>query len=47
MKRYLLVLALAAFGASAEDMKPNKDPVPSPSDMRAARFDQEAGGLNK
>ena len=34
----LLVLALAAsFGAAAQDMRPNKDPVPSPSDLRAER----------
>jgi len=44
MKRYLLVLALAAFGASAEDMKPNKDPVPSPSDMRAATGEDRPQG---
>jgi hypothetical protein len=37
MKR-LFVLALAAsFSAAAQDMRPNKDPVPSPSDIRAFR----------
>jgi len=36
--RALLVLALAAsFGAAAQDMRPNKVPVPSPSDLRAER----------
>jgi hypothetical protein len=38
VKTALLLLALAApFGAAAEDMRPNKDPVPSPSDLRADR----------
>ena len=38
MKRMLLITCLAiALPASAEDMKPNKDPVPSPSDIRASR----------
>ena len=37
-KAALLVLALAASsGAAAEDMRANKDPVPSPSDLRAER----------
>lgn len=36
MKRSFLVVLLAASAAHAQDMKPNKDPVPSPSDMRAA-----------
>lgn len=36
MKRtFLLVVLIAALPAAAEDMKPNKDPVPSPSDIRA------------
>ena len=32
-----LFLALIALPAFAEDMQPNKDPVPSPSDIRAQR----------
>jgi len=42
MKRMLLIAWLAvalpaALPTAAEDMKPNKDPVPSPSDIRASR----------
>src|SRR5437879_12776893 len=38
MKRMLLMAWLAvALPVAAEDMKPNKDPVPSPSDIRASR----------
>ena len=38
MKRTLLIICLAAaFPALAQDMKPNQDPVPSPSDIRAQR----------
>src|SRR5437879_12125054 len=38
MKRRLLMAWLAvAVPVAAEDMKPNKDPGPSPSDMRASR----------
>ena len=38
MRRLLLIASLAAaLPAAAEDMKPNKDPVPSPSDIRASR----------
>lgn len=38
MKRTLLIICLAvALPATAEDMKPNKEPVPSPSDIRASR----------
>ena len=38
MRRLLLIAWLAAtLPAAAEDMKPNKDPVPSPSDIRASR----------
>jgi hypothetical protein len=34
----LLMACLAAsYGAAAQDMRPNKDAVPSPSDLRAAR----------
>ena|SRR5438105_2775034 len=38
MKRTLLTIGLAAaFPLAAQDMKPNKEPVPSPSDIRADR----------
>lgn len=38
MKHALLILALAAaLPAFAQDMKPNKEPVPSPSDIRGSR----------
>ena len=38
MKRTLLIVALAAaFPLAAQDMKPNKDPVPSPAELRADR----------
>ena len=38
MRRLLLIAWLAAaLPVAAEDMKPNKDPVPSPSDIRASR----------
>src|SRR5436190_6666870 len=36
MKRSVLLLAvMVVFPVAAQDMKPNKDPVPSPSDLRA------------
>jgi hypothetical protein len=45
MKHALLVLALlAAFTASGQDMKPNKDPVPSPSDLRGATGEDRPQG---
>ena len=48
MKRYLLILSVAAFAAHAQDMKPNKDPVPSPSDMRTASGeDRPQGGARE
>ena len=48
MKPYLLVLLLASWGVHAQDMKPNKDPVPSPSDMRAATGeDRPLGGARE
>ena len=38
MKCSLFVVAMLAAGPlAAQDMKPNKDPVPSPSEMRADR----------
>ena len=43
--RYLfLLLALAACTAGAQDLKPNKDPVPSPSDLRAATGEDRPQG---
>ena len=43
--RYLFLLfALAAFNASAQDMKPNKEPVPSPSDLRGASGEDRPQG---
>jgi len=44
MKHYLLILALGTFTAHAQDMKPNKDPVPAPSDMRAATGEDRPQG---
>src|SRR3954462_10114452 len=45
MKRTFLIAALAAaFGASAEDMRPNKEPVPSPSDLRSATGEDRPQG---
>lgn len=45
MRHALLIVALAAaFGASAQDMKPIKDPVPSPSDMRGATGEDRPQG---
>jgi len=45
MKRTLLIVCLAvALPAAAEDMKPNKDPVPSPSDIRASRGEDRPQG---
>src|SRR5947208_2740381 len=35
MKHIFLICLALALPAAAEDMKPNKDPVPSPSDIRA------------
>src|SRR5258707_13579806 len=49
MKRTLLIawLALAlpaALPTAAEDMKPNKEPAPSPSDIRASRGEDRSQG---
>src|SRR5436190_18521699 len=44
MRSLFLTLALAAFAASAQDMKPNKDPVPSPSDLRGASGEDRPQG---
>ena len=36
MQRTLIILAMAAaFPLAAQDMKPNKEPVPSPSELRS------------
>lgn len=44
MKRTLIFLALAAVGSAyGQGMAPNKDPVPSPSDMRAERGQDRPG----
>ena len=39
-----LFLALMALPAFAQDMKPNKEPVPSPSDIRALRGEDRPQG---
>ena len=45
MKRILLIALLAAaLPAAAEEMKPNKDPVPSPSDIRGATGEDRPQG---
>jgi hypothetical protein len=45
MKQILLIAALAfSATAAAQDMKPNKDPVPSPSDIRAATGEDRPQG---
>src|SRR3954467_12166656 len=45
MKRLLLIVCLAlALPALAEEMKPNKEPVPSPSDIRASRGEDRPQG---
>ena len=45
MKTALVVLALiAALPAAAQDMKPNKEPVPSPSDLRGASGEDRPQG---
>lgn len=45
MKRILLITLLAvALPAAAEEMKPNKDPVPSPSDLRGATGEDRPQG---
>ena len=40
----MLCLAAASFGAAAQEMRPNKDPAPSPSEMRAARGEDRPQG---
>ena len=43
-KALVFALALAASAATAQDMKPNKDPVPSPSELRAATGEDRPQG---
>ncbi len=45
MKHLLLIVALAvALPAAAQEMKPNKEPVPSPSDLRGATGEDRPQG---
>jgi len=44
MKKAVLLMLAAAMPAFAQDMKPNKDPVPSPSDLRAATGEDRPQG---
>ena len=45
MTRTLLIICLAAaLPAMAQDMKPNKEPAPSPSDVRAQRGEDRPQG---
>jgi len=44
MRRILLVMVAVALPAVAQDMKPNKEPVPSPSDLRAASGEDRPQG---
>jgi hypothetical protein len=44
MKRLVMMVLLAASAAHAQDMQPNKEPVPSPSDMRAATGEDRPQG---
>ena len=45
MKRLFLIFCLGvALPAAAEDMKANKEPVPSPSDIRASRGEDRPQG---
>ena len=45
MRCTLLIICLAAaFPVIAQEMKPNKEPVPSPSDIRAQRGEDRPQG---
>jgi hypothetical protein len=44
MKRFLMIALAASFPALAEDMRSIKDPVPSPSDLRAASGEDRPQG---
>src|SRR5947209_7891069 len=45
MQRLLFIAALTlALPAAAQDMKPNKEPVPSPSDLRTATGEDRPQG---
>ena len=41
---WLFAALTVAFSAAAQDMAPNKDPAPSPSDLRAARGEDRPDG---
>jgi hypothetical protein len=42
--RLLFAFLAASFAAAAQDMPPNKDPVPSPSELRSARGEDRPQG---
>jgi len=44
MKKLLLIALAASLPVLAEEMRPNKDPVPSPSDLATERPRVDAGG---
>src|SRR2546423_14978066 len=44
MKTLWIILLAASFAVLAEDMRPIKDPVPSPSDLRAATGEDRPQG---
>ena|SRR2546423_10220439 len=44
MKTLWIILLAASFAVLAEDMRPIKDPVPSPSDLRAASGEDRPQG---
>jgi hypothetical protein len=44
MKKLLLIALAVSLPVFAEEMRPNKDPVPSPSDLRAARGQDRPDG---
>ena len=45
MQRLLLITLMAvSLPTAAQDMRPNKDPVPSPSDLRAATGEDRPQG---
>jgi len=45
VNRLLLIVAIAvALPAAAQEMKPNKEPVPSPSDLRGATGEDRPQG---
>ena len=44
MRSTLILVLAVALPAVAQEMKPNKDPVPSPSEMRAATGEDRPQG---